>query len=157
MTSAREMPPVNAFDPDLVRGIAESLKRLDGPLLPVLHAVNDRFGHVDERAVPIVADVLNLSRAEVHGVVSFYHDFRRTPPQGAVVKVCRAEACQSLGGERLYETLKARADAGAGFTVEAVYCLGNCALSPAAMIDGDLYGRADADMVAERAGERVVS
>ena len=87
-----------AFDADAVRAIAAELASIEGPLIPILHAINDRFGHVAEAAVPVVADVLNLSRAEVHGVVTFYHDFRRAPAGRHVVKVCRAEACQSMGG-----------------------------------------------------------
>ncbi|MGE4218642.1 MAG: NAD(P)H-dependent oxidoreductase subunit E [Alphaproteobacteria bacterium] len=138
------------FDPELVQRITDELKGLDGALLPILHALQERFGYVDDRAIGIVAEGLNLSRAEVHGVVSFYHDFRRTPPRGHVIKVCRAEACQSLGGDRLYDALKTAADAGTEITVEAVYCLGNCALSPAALIDGRLYGRLDTATALEK-------
>ncbi len=124
---------------------------MDGPLLPILQAVNAQFGYVDERAIPIIADVLNLTRAEVQGVVSFYHDFRRAPAGRHVVKICRAEACQAMGAERLVQELEAAFDAKLGetstdgrVTLEAVYCLGNCALSPAALIDGKLYGRLSA-------------
>jgi formate dehydrogenase subunit gamma len=133
------------WDATLARDIAEQLKGLEGALLPILHAIHDRFGYVDEEAVPIVAEVLNLTRAEVHGVVSFYHDFRREPPHKHVVKICRAEACQSLGGERLYTEVKKACAGGNQVTVEAVYCLGNCALSPAALIDGKLHGRLDTE------------
>ncbi len=140
-----------AFDPESVREIATQLKALDGPLLPILHAINARFGHVDERALPVIADVLNLTRAEVQGVVSFYHDFRRQPAGRHVVKICRAEACQAMGAERLIAELetafgvKLGETSGDGnVTLEAVYCLGNCALSPSALIDGKLYGRLDA-------------
>ena len=130
-----------SYDLDLVREIAESMKGMDGPLIPILHALNDRFGYVDEAAIPVVAHVLNLSRAEVHGVVSFYHDFRHEPAKRHVLKVCRAEACQSMGADKLFADLMAALGDSAQVTLEPVYCLGNCALSPAAMIDGKLPGR----------------
>lgn len=139
-----------AFDADAVRAIASEFASLEGPLLPILHAINDRFGHVAEAAVPVVADVLNLSRAEVHGVVTFYHDFRRTPAGRHVVKVCGAEACQSMGGRHLAADLQAALGIELGgttadgeVTLETVYCLGNCALSPALLVDGELHGRVD--------------
>ena len=129
------------YDLDLVREIAESMKVLDGPLIPILHALNNRFGYVDEAAIPVVANVLNLSRAEVHGVVSFYHDFRHEPAKRHVLKICRAEACQSMGAEKLFAEVAQALGDSAQVTLEPVYCLGNCALSPSAMIDGKLYGR----------------
>ena len=132
------------FDPDLVRQSAENLKSIDGPLLPILHSVNDQFGYVDERALPIIADVLNLTRAEVHGVVSFYHDFQRTAPRRHIIKVCRAEACQSMGSEQLFAQIQQACTDDDTVMVESVYCLGNCCLCPAALIDGKLYGRLDA-------------
>ena len=121
-----------------------------GALLPVLHAVQDTLGFVPAQAVPVIAQALNLSRAEVHGVVSFYHDFRSHPPGRHVLRLCRAEACQSMGAERIAEL--AQRETGIGFgattaggevTLEAVYCLGNCACAPAAMLDGEVYGRLD--------------
>ncbi len=130
-----------AYDLELVREIAASMKGLDGPLIPILHALNDRFGYVDDTAIPVVANVLNLSRAEVHGVVSFYHDFRHEPAKRHVLKICRAEACQSMGAEKLFAEVAAALGDSAQVTLEPVYCLGNCALSPSAMIDGKLYGR----------------
>ncbi len=146
----RTASPVSAFEADRVRAIAMELATLDGPLLPILHAVNDRLGHVDEQAIPVIAEVLNLSRAEVHGVVTFYHDFRRQPAGRHVLKVCRAEACQSMGCERLVERLEDELGVEMGgttpdgrVTLETVYCLGNCALSPAVMLDGELHGRVD--------------
>jgi formate dehydrogenase subunit gamma len=129
------------YDLALVREIAESMKGLDGPLIPILHALSDRFGYIDDTAIPVVAHVLNLSRAEVHGVVSFYHDFRREPAKRHVLKICRAEACQSMGAETLFAEVAAALGDGAQVTLEPVYCLGNCALSPSAMIDGKLHGR----------------
>jgi len=151
MTIMLQKPTSAAWNPESVREIAERLKPLDGPLLPILHAINDQFGFVDERALPILADVLNLTRAEVQGVVSFYHDFRRAPAGRPVVKICRAEACQAMGAERLIGELEisfgvklGETSADGRVTLEAVYCLGNCALSPAALIDGKLHGRLDA-------------
>lgn len=131
-----------AFDTDTVQRIADDMAWLDGALLPILHAVQERFGYVDDDALPIIAEALNLSRADVQGVVSFYHDFRRAPPRRHVIRVCRAEACQAVGAEALYATVTtAVCD---DVTVEPVYCLGICALSPAAVVDGELYGRLNA-------------
>ena len=160
MTKALKIPPSADFDPVPVRELAQRMKGLDGPLLHILHAVNDHFGYVDERALPVIADVLNLTRAEVQGVVSFYHDFRRTPAGRHVVKICRAEACQSMGADRLITELETAFGVRLGettpdgqITFEPVFCLGNCALSPAALIDGKLYGRLDAATVLRRAGK----
>ena len=160
MASAGAGPFRAAFDADAVRAIAAELAAVEGPLLPILHAINDRFGHVAEEAVPVVADVLNLSRAEVHGVVTFYHDFRRAPAGRHVVKVCGAEACQSMGARRLAADLQSVLGIGLGettpdgqVTLETVYCLGNCALSPAMLVDGELYGRVDAGRMQSILGE----
>lgn len=138
------------FDTDLVRTVALELKDLEGPLLPILHALNDRFGHVDARAIPIVADVLNLSRADVHGVVTFYHDFRHEPAGNHVIKLCRAEACQSMGGDRILASLETALGIRLGettpdgrVTLEPIYCLGLCATAPAALLDGEVHGRLD--------------
>jgi formate dehydrogenase subunit gamma len=139
-----------AWDADAARRIAQDMKPMDGPLLPILHALNDRFGHVNDEAIVLVADVLNLTRAEVQGVTSFYHDFRREPAGRHVIKVCRAESCQSMGSEELASRLERALGIKFGdttpdrrVTLQAVYCLGNCALSPAAMVDGEVHGRAD--------------
>lgn len=120
-----------------------------GPLLPILHAVIERFGFVDDGDVPVVADVLNLSRADVHGVVSFYGDFRRTPPAAHVVQLCRAEACQSVGAQGLYAATTSRYEAADDVEVHEVFCLGNCALGPTGVIDGRLRGRLTEDVIAE--------
>jgi formate dehydrogenase iron-sulfur subunit len=123
----------------------------DGALLPILHALQEAFGHVPEAGVRMVADKLNLSRAEVHGVVTFYHDFRHEPPGRHVVKLCRAEACQAAGGDALAARAEARLGVAIGATaadgsctLEAVYCLGLCATAPSAMIDGQVVGGLDA-------------
>lgn len=123
----------------------------EGPLLPILHDLQHAFGHVPEAAVPVIAEALNLSRAEVHGVVTFYHDFRREPAGRHVVKMCRAEACQAMGGEQLVERAESRLGTSCGHTspdgrvtLEPIYCLGLCATAPSAMVDGKLVGRLDA-------------
>ena len=105
-----------------------------GALLPILHDLQDAFGHVPPEAVPLIAQELNLSRAEVHGVVTYYHHFRQAPPGRHVVRVCCAEACQAVGGEALAAHAQARL-AGSGLTLEPVYCLGLCAVGPALQID----------------------
>ena len=126
----------------------ELFKDQPGALLPILHGVQDELGFVPRVAIPAIARALNLSRAEVHGVVSFYHYFRTEPPGRHTVQVCRAESCQALGANALVKHAKARLGVefhqttGDGeFSLEPVYCLGNCALSPAMMVDGEVYGR----------------
>lgn len=120
-------------------------------LLEILHDIQDEAGFVAEAVLPAVAGALNLSRAEVYGVVSFYHDYRRAPAGPVVVKLCRAEACQSMGALALIEAVCTRSGIALGgtsedgVTIEPVYCLGNCALAPAAMVNGKLIGRADGD------------
>ena len=138
-------------DMEDIRALARARAALPGALLPVLHAIQERFGHVPGVAVAIVADVLNLSRADVHGVVSFYHDFRDAKPGRHVVKLCRAEACQAVGARGLERhataTLGVRfgeTTADGAITLEPVYCLGNCAAGPSMMVDGEPVGRVDA-------------
>lgn len=123
---------------------------LEGPMLPMLHAIQEAFGHVPETAVPVLAETLNLGRAEVHGVISFYHDFREAPAGRHVLKICRAEACQSMGANALAAATLAKlgidwhgTTPNGAVTVEPVYCLGLCACAPAAMIDGRVVGRVD--------------
>ena len=143
-----------------IREIAEAHAEVPGALLPMLHAIQDRFGYVPEAAVPIAAAVLNLSRAEVHGVVSFYHLFRRTPPGRKTIYLCRAEACQAMGARDLETQLKKALGIGfhettddERFSLEPIYCLGNCACSPALMIDETVHGRVTAERLAEILGE----
>lgn len=124
----------------------------EGPLLPILHDVQAAFGHVGEDAVRRIADALNLTRAEVHGVVSFYHDFRAEPDARPVLKLCRAEACQARGVEALVAEVEAAA--GSRVRVETVYCLGLCSVGPAAMTGG---GAVHARLTAERAAALVAS
>lgn len=123
---------------------------LEGPLLPILHAVQAEFGFIPGDVVQIIADDLNISRAEVHGVITFYHDFRDAPAGKHVVKICRAEACQAVGGNVLSERAFEKLGVGwhgttpnGNVTLEPVYCLGLCACGPAAMIDGKVVGRVD--------------
>jgi formate dehydrogenase subunit gamma len=134
-----------------LRRLAGTHAGTPGALLPVLHAIQERFGHIPAPAIAVVADVLNLSRADVHGVVSFYHDFRARPPGRHVVKLCRAEACQAVGARALERHAAAALGVGFGettadgaITLEPVYCLGNCAAGPSMMIDGEPVGRVDA-------------
>ena len=145
------MTPV--YEPwDAVRGaeIIAGHSRLEGSTLVILHALQEAFGYVPEPAVPMIASALNLSRAEVYGVFTFYHDFRHQPAGRHVLKLCRAEACQAAGGD----ALTARAEAKLGIaignttadervTLEPIYCLGLCATAPSAMLDGRLVGRLD--------------
>ncbi|MES2143164.1 MAG: formate dehydrogenase subunit gamma [Pseudomonadota bacterium] len=135
---------------DRVEEILAAHQGLEGPLLPILHAVQAELGYVPQLVLPQIAKALNLSKAEVHGVVSFYHDFREAPAGRHVLKLCRAEACQAMGADRVaahaqstlgvdwHETTK-----DAAVTLEPVFCLGLCACGPAAMIDGRLVGRCD--------------
>ena len=128
---------------ELVRTVAEQRRADRGALMPVLHEVHEELGYVTREDVVTIADVLNLSVAEVHGVVSFYHDFRRTPPLAHSVKVCRAEACQSVGAEEVWAAARQRfADRG-DVEVSQVFCFGNCALGPSVSFDGVLRGRVD--------------
>jgi len=131
-------------------------RHLPGACIPILHALEDELGHVPAEAVGMVAEALNLSRAEVHGVVTFYHDFRASPPGRRVVKLCRAEACQSVGVEALAAELSralgidfGQTTADGAVTLETVYCLGNCACGPAALVDGELHGRLNARRLRE--------
>ena len=145
------MAPV--YEPwDATRGaeiIAEHT-HLEGATLVILHALQESFGYVPEPAIPMIAQVLNLSRAEVHGVFTFYHDFRHEPAGRHVLKLCRAEACQAAGGDALAARAEAKLGVSMGnttaderVTLEPIYCLGLCATAPSAMLDGRVVGRLD--------------
>ncbi len=143
-----------AADDDIDRILAAHKDRA-GPLLPILHDIHAAFGHIPAEVVPRIAEALNIGRAEVHGVVSFYHDFRSAPAGRRVLRVCRAEACQAQGGAALEEAAQALLGLGWGetaadgsATLEPVYCLGLCACGPAVQIDGQPHGRVDADRLA---------
>lgn len=131
----------------VVRTAAAGHRDDRGPLLPVLHAVQAELGCVPQEAVAVLADELNLSRADVHGVVTFYHDFRREPAGRTTVRICRAEACQAVGADSLMDWARESGlepggtTADGSVTVEQVFCLGNCALGPSVEVNGRLYGR----------------
>src|ERR1700684_856538 len=144
---------MQAYEPwDAARGaeiIAEHTD-LEGATLVILHAIQEAFGYVPEPAIPMIASALNISRAEVHGVFTFYHDFRSEPAGRHVLKLCRAEACPAAGGGALTARAEARLDLTSGgttaegrFTLEPISCLGLCSASPSAMIDGRIVGRLD--------------
>jgi len=142
------MNQMRAWDAERAKARISELERLPGALLPILHALQEEFGYIHPDATPLIAGALNLSRAEVHGVISFYHDFRHSPPGRHVLRICRAESCQSMGCDALIRHVENRAGVKLGettpdgsLTVEQVFCLGNCALSPAVMLDGEPYGR----------------
>jgi formate dehydrogenase subunit gamma len=146
------MDNAQTWDRAAVEAIANSLKHKPGALMLILRRVQDALGWVPRDSVPIIAKILNLSRAEVHGVVTFYHDFRHQPPGKNVIKACRAESCQAMGAVALAEHIKDRlscdfgqTSADGAFTLEAVYCFGNCACSPAVMVNGKLLGRVTSD------------
>ncbi|HRC64089.1 MAG TPA: NAD(P)H-dependent oxidoreductase subunit E [Dermatophilaceae bacterium] len=132
---------------DAVREIAAGYAARRGPLLPVLHAVQDRFGAIERGDLVAVADVLNLSIADVHGVMTFFHDFRAAPPPTHVVAICRGEACQSVGAERLMADVRADLQEASDVEVHEVFCLGNCALGPSGTVDGRLFGHLTASRV----------
>lgn len=139
--------------------IAEHIER-EGPLLPILHGMQDEFGCVPKETLPVIAAALNLSRAEVHGVMTFYHDFREEPAGRHVIKLCRADACQSVGGVAIAARLQQllgisfnQTTADGAVTLEPVYCLGFCACAPAALVDGEPVGRLDEDRLAELVAE----
>jgi len=146
------METLSPADSAVVRRIVAEHQGRPGPLLEVLHAVQAALGFIPAGAVPLVAEALNLSRAEVHGVVTFYHYFRRSRAGAHTVSLCQAESCQSMGAEALAAHARQRlgidfheTTPNGRFSLEPVYCLGNCACSPAAMIDGRLYGRVTAE------------
>ena len=142
------MQPASTEIASRTAAIIQELKGLEGPLLPILHEIQEEFGHVPQAALPVIADGLNLSRAEVHGVVTFYHEYRRDKPGRHVLHLCRAEACQSLGCESLADHVRARLNIGwhettsdGAVTLEPVFCLGLCAIGPAALQDGQPLAR----------------
>lgn len=137
---------------DRAHAVCEAHGNRPDELLEIFHTLQGELGFIPEATLPVIAEALNLSRAEVYGVLSFYHDFRRTPPGRHQVKICRAEACQAMHTDEVCSHAEQRLGAKFGetspdgeYSLDAVYCLGNCALSPAMLIDGDLYGRVDKD------------
>jgi len=151
---SRSSSPVAATPDQLaaVDAAISSLASQRGACLEIMHAIQDQLGFVPHEAIQRIADALNLSRADVHGVLTYYHDFREQPPGSHVLKVCRAESCQAMGSDKLEDHIAERHGAAMGetsqdgeLTVEPVYCLGNCALSPAVQLDGKVHGRVSAD------------
>ena len=139
-----------------VAGAVRKFAGEPGPLLEILHAIQDELGFVPAAAVPQLAEALNLSRAEIHGVISFYHHFREHAPGRFVVQLCRAEACQSMNARALEEFVRGKLRLNFGettpdgrITLEPVYCLGNCACAPAMMVNGELHGRVTPERAAE--------
>ncbi len=144
-------PAASTFSDDDLHALVNAHARREGPLLPMLHDIQDRFGHIPETAHEPICNALNISRAELHGVISFYHDFRKAPAGRHVLKVCRAESCQSVGANAVADAVLARlglewhgTTANGAVTIEPVYCLGLCACAPAAMMDDRVIGRVDA-------------
>lgn len=144
------MPAGSTWSVERGEEIIRANKHLAGAALPILHALQHEFGFIHREAIPLVAQALNLSRAEVHGIVSFYHDFREIPPGRHVLKLCRAEACQSMGADTLAEKARDRLQVDwhettpdGRVTLEPVFCLGLCACAPAAMLDGRVFGGLD--------------
>ena len=138
--------PAEAEHQALAQNAAQALKHQPGALLPILHCIQDELGFIPASVVPVVADALNLSRAEVHGVISYYPHFRTRPPARHAVRICRAEACQAMGADALAAHAEQRlacafheTRADGAVSLEPVYCLGLCAQSPALMIDGELH------------------
>ena len=146
----KNMSAAPVWDETRAQQIIDAHKAMAGAALPVLHALQAAFGFIGDRAIEMVADTLNLSRAEVHGVVSFYHDFRRAPAGAHVLKLCRAEACQAMGADKLADTMRDtlgidwhETTSDGRVTLEPVFCLGLCSCAPAAMLDGKVMGRVD--------------
>lgn len=139
-TGAARTVPSTPQQRATVRAVLDARSQQPGALLPILHDVQDQLGYIPADVVPEIAEALNLSRAEVHGVITYYHHFRSEPAQGAVVQVCRAEACQSCGSEALWEHATKKS-AGQNVTLEPVYCLGLCATAPAVQIQDKFHAR----------------
>lgn len=144
------MPIFDTWHTGDATAIVASFAGQDGAALPILHALQERFGYVDKSIVPVIADALNMSRAEIHGTITFYHEFRDHPPGRHTVKLCRAEACQSRGAVALHEAVKQDlgvdwhgTTADGAITLEPVFCLGLCANAPAALVDGEPVGHLD--------------
>ena len=140
----------DSWNPERAAAIIAAHRATEGATLPILHALQHAFGHVPRAAIPMIAEALNLTRAEVHGIASFYHEFRDTPPGRHVLRLCRAEACQAMGAERLHDAAQRRLGIGwhettadGAVTLEPVFCLGLCAVAPSGMLDGAPLGRLD--------------
>lgn len=145
---------------DRTLSVIDAHRGREGALLPILHDLQHEFGYVPADCVPVLADALNVSRADIHGVISFYHDYRTKPAGRHVLKICQAESCQSMGSDAIAERIQQllglkfhETAADNSVTLEPVYCLGLCACAPAAMLDGEVIGRLDEDKLAEIVAE----
>jgi formate dehydrogenase subunit gamma len=154
------MPVYERWSAERALGVINDHSGLQGATLPIFHALQATFGYVDKEAVPLVADALNLSRAEIYGCLTFYHDFRAEPAGRHVVKLCRAEACQAVGADAIHDEIKRRlgvewhgTTADGNVTVEPVFCLGLCSCGPAALIDNEPVARLNADALQARLAE----
>lgn len=150
----------------IIRGVLAMLRDKRGALLPILHAIQTELGHIPDESVPVIADTLNLTRAEVHGVISFYHDFRAKKAGKKTVRICHAESCQAAGSAGVAEAATSHLGVSfeetspdGAFTLKKAFCLGNCALSPSVMIEGTVYGRVTPfrmrEILASQAGDRL--
>ena len=144
------MPNYESWNKERAAAIIAANREMEGATIPILHAMQATFGYVPEACVPMIAEALNLTRAEVHGTLTFYHDFRREPAGKRVLKLCRAEACQAAGGDHLAEHAEKRLGVKIGettpdrrVTLEPIYCLGLCSVAPSAMLDNRIVGRLD--------------
>lgn len=160
MTATLSSAPKQDFSLELASQVVQPFADQPGALIEALHKLQDTFGYVDEAAMPMLAKVFNVSRAEVHGVTSFYHDFRRSKPGRHTVRICQAEACQAMGSEALGKAVKDllgcdyhETTADGMFSLEKVYCLGNCACSPNLMIDKQVHARMTTDKFKKLAAE----
>ena len=140
------------WDRDKVLGIVSALQDMPGALLPIFHGIQDELGYVPEDSIPLIAEALNLSRAEVHGTLTFYHDFRTTPPGRHALQICRAEACQAMGVNHLIKHAKKKlgvdfheTTADGAISLDEVFCLGNCACSPSIMVNGEVVGEVSSE------------
>ena len=149
LRAAMEATPQDATAAAIARSTCAAYGNDPSALLEILHDLQQQAGYVTEEALPVIAEALNRSRAEVYGVASFYHDFRDAPRQGHDVRVCLGEACRSMGAGALFAESKAALGQASKAEVSAVYCLGNCALSPAVMVDGTLHGRMTAERLSQ--------
>jgi formate dehydrogenase subunit gamma len=152
----KRMPKVSTWNAERAREIIAEHAGLEGPMMPILHALQEEFGCISPSAEQVIAEALNLSRAEVHGVVTFYHDFHSEPRGSHLLQLCRGESCQAMGSEYLAANVLSKLGVGwhgmtsdGEVTVEPAYCLGLCAVSPSALLDGEPLGRLDESKVAE--------
>ncbi|MCM5705508.1 formate dehydrogenase subunit gamma [Larsenimonas salina] len=149
-----------AWTPALIQEVIDAHKALPGAMLPILHAIQDRFGYIPDAAIPLISETLSCTRADIHGIITFYHHFRTQPAGRNVIHVCRAEACQAVGSRQLEAHIKKTLNVDYHqttldheFTLEPVYCLGNCACGPSIRVNDDIHGRVTPTRFEELADE----